>query len=69
MNSEKQPDTILTLKKNSYNSYITMKYQKRDVKKKKKHKTPRNKPDQEGKDLHAENYKTLIKEMKEDSKK
>ena len=34
-----------------------------------KNKIPRNKPDQRGKKFYAENYKTLIKEIKEDSKK
>ena len=30
---------------------------------------PRNKSDQEGKNLYTENYKTLIKEIKKDSTK
>ena len=37
--------------------------------KKKKKKKKRSKPTKEIKDLYTENYKTLIKEIKEDSKK
>ena len=47
-----------------------MKYQKMIVEKKQyllkfppKYKIPRNKPTKEVKDLHTENYKTLIKEI------
>ena len=35
----------------------------------KKNKVPRNKPNQGGKDLYSENYTTLKKEIKEDTKK
>ena len=48
-----------------------MKYQKEKVKTKNhvKNKQTRNKLNQEVKDIFAENYKTLIKEIEEDSKK
>ena len=34
-----------------------------------KHKIPRNKPNQEVKDLYPKNYKTLLKEIEEDTKR
>ena len=64
MNLAKQQDTRLTFK-NQLHFYIILE------KNAKSHsaKNTQNKPDQKVKDLHTENYKTLMKETEENLKK
>ena len=63
--------TLYTTRLHSY--ILTMKNQKETLRKQsysplqKKNKIPRNKPSKETKDLYAENYKTLLKEIKYDT--
>ena len=75
-NSAKQQDIRLTFRNQSHFCILTMKYQKRKTKIQcllklypQKIKYLGIHLTKEVKDLHAENYKTLIKEIKEDVKK
>ena len=61
---------------NPLHSYIlTMKFQRKKLRKKslsncnKRNEIPRNKLNKGGQDLYTENYKTLLKEIEEDTKK
>ena len=75
MNSAKKQDTTLTIRNGLHFHRQTMKFYRRNVKYNSflnlmpQNKSLRINLTKEVKDLYAENYKTLIKEIKEDSKK